>query len=232
MKIIKNVDGKYLVKEGRHYYSDIETAISCKKADLKAERRHKFNKDEFKFFTALLGGISGFGVTLVGGVISNDAENAARKQAYSDSIRPELDAKAAEYVAILKERYPQLDTSNWDSTNIVQNLRQAYYNSFTKDPSLNIFQNDSVIIKDVDIYVDWRNGNLNFVREGLNSLASGYDHYPLLDSIKDMIPVGVGAVALSALIVLAPTIHHKLKAKKIDKQITRLENELAQKLEA
>ncbi len=212
---------------GRWHYSSKEAELSFKKDDLRDERRAGLSKEKYAFWSSLLGGIGGAGVTVGGGVFANAAENAARKEEYIESIRPELEAETEDMKAILNERYPLLDTSKFDSTNIVEGLRKAFHDCFTRTPGGNIFQDDTLTIIPgwERYYVDWRNGNLSFVHDKLEALISRFDHYPLIDSIKDMVPAGVGAVALTVAVVAVPTVIHKLKAHRLEKQIARLEAE-------
>ena len=176
-------------------------------------------------FGCKLGAIVGAITTIGGGMMATAIENAARKKAYVQTIQPEINQKVAEIKAILQERYPQLDTSNWDSSNMVEGLRKAYNDCYTTISGGNVFKSETIkIIPGWDRYfVDYRNGNLGWVNEGIESITSGYDHASILDSIRDMLPLGVGALALTLAIVAVPSLIHKAKADSLNRQIAKLE---------
>jgi len=217
------MDKDYIII-GPYSFNRDGSDLGWMKRALDSERRAgKFDK-HFGVFGIGAGSIIGTIATAVGGVFSNGATNSARKSEYMETVRPELEAETEELKATLSERYPQFDTSGLDSTNIVAGVRKAYNDCYYTNYG-GAFAEDQTFIKDgwLDFYVDYKRGNLNFVADRLDSIANGYDHYPILDSVKDMIPVGVAAMAITCAIFAAPYIHSRINAYRISKAIDSVE---------
>ena len=179
-------------------------------------------------FIAKVGSALGLGigaaVTFLGGLLANSAENKARKAEYIEAHLPEVEAKTEEIKAQLHEKYPVLDTSNLDYTNIEDVMRDAYYNCFHKI-SGGAFSEDVITIKDgwTDYYVDYANRNLGWVKEEMDSVTNGYDHASITDSILTSLPSGVGSMAVICAAAIIPLAIHKAKMHSMQKEINELE---------
>ncbi len=160
-------------------------------------------------------------------IFSNMASNAPLKQEHIAATMPEREAFIESVKADLKNEYPALDTTDMDSTNVTDVLYNAYKDSYNVVNHGGWRGAETIVKEDMkNYYIDFNNHKFDYITDTLDNMANDFEHYPLLDSLRDVVPAGVAGAVLCFAWAMYPLLRAKHKVNKIDREIALVEAEI------
>ncbi|MBR4270334.1 MAG: hypothetical protein IKQ31_01480 [Clostridia bacterium] len=219
---------KQISLDKNEYLSYLETQkLDVDKYESCGKQHRAFAKGDLKrrLIPAALGSLALTGAFTF---VHNIVKNSPLKQAHIEASLPERNAYIESVKEELLEKYPHIDIENMDSTNARDVLYSNYFDSYYKIDHGG-WRGTETIVKDEmkSYYIDFKNHKLDYITDTLDNMANDFEHYPLLDSLREIIPAGLAGAVICFAWASYPRIRAKHNLNQINKEIAKVEAELS-----